>query len=188
MAKTSKTQVKKQLEADIAKYQNLAQVTMENANQIESQIQEAEHTLLRCRGIQEGVSIVKQHLVKRMEAYKANPEAQGAAIQELANVMGLAGELEVLAVQQSLRQEGVVQANRANAASLKEKSEEYARNARAKESQLNKADKSPMNTPEQEPPKTVAKKGAKNKASKKKATKKVAKKKATKKTKKKSSK
>lgn len=184
MPKTDRKRIKAQLEADVAKYHNRFKITMENANLLESKAQEAEQTLLRFRGLTEGVTFVKNALMQRMKSYQETPDANTVAMEELRNVLALCQNIEQQAATQSVRQEGVIQAVRGSVEALKQSADESARMARTKEAQLSKADKSPIATPEQEPPKTSSKKKAKKTAKKKAAKKKTAKKTAKKRAKK----
>jgi len=169
--------VKAQLENDISRYRTRAEVTMENAKLVEDKVRTAEDTLFKFQGMLEGVTVMKNNILKRLEAVQKDP--QMGSLEEINVMLNISAQLENAARQQLHRQEGTVMTIRGVAQALKEEAANMERNARAKEDQLRKAvpaDISPMEDPQQEPPKAAAKKVTKKVA--KKVTKKVTKKKA----------
>jgi hypothetical protein len=134
--------IKEQLMETIENHQAAKQSTLNNAELIESQLRPIEDTLIKFKGIHEGVMIVNNHL-QRLE---------GLDEQTMRTALKIVEQLLDAANQQLLKQEGALLAYKNTVALLKNKAQEHEMMIRGKTAVMEKADKSSINPPEEKVP------------------------------------
>lgn len=126
----------------IENHQTAKQSTLNNAELIESQLRPIEDTLIKFKGIHEGIMIVNNHL-RRLE---------GLDDQTMLTTLKVVEQLLDAANQQLLKQEGALLAYKNTVALLKNKAQEHEMMIRGKTAVMEKADKSSITPPEEKAP------------------------------------